>query len=42
MGTKSITLDQTLKILLDVKNTGSWRHAFRHVPKRKRVFLDEL
>lgn len=32
---KSLTLNQVTSILLDVKHTGDWKHAFRHVPKRK-------
>jgi len=34
-GTKSLTLDQMMKIMLDIKNTGCWNTAFNHVPKRK-------
>lgn len=32
---KSLTLNHCLSILLDVKQTGDWKYAFRHVPKRK-------
>lgn len=32
---KSLTLNQVISILLDVKHTGDWQHALRHVPKRK-------
>lgn len=36
-GDKTLTLDQVLKIMLALKNTGSWTEAFRHLPKRKIV-----
>lgn len=32
---KSLTLNQVTSILLDVKHTGDWKHALRHVPRRK-------
>ncbi|GAB6026913.1 hypothetical protein CHUAL_013557 [Chamberlinius hualienensis] len=34
-GDKTLTLDQMLKILLEIKNTNDWNTAFKHVPKRK-------
>lgn len=34
-GNKSLTLDQMMKIMLDIKNTGDWLKALEHVPKRK-------
>lgn len=34
---KSLTLNQVASILLDVKHTGNWKHALRHVPRRKLV-----
>lgn len=36
-GDKTLTLDQVLKIMLDLKSTGSWTEAFKHLPKRKIV-----
>lgn len=39
---KSLTLNQCLLILLDVKNTGDWKYALRHVPKRKLVDYNTL
>lgn len=32
---KSLTLNQCLSILLDIKTTGDWNYALRHVPRRK-------
>lgn len=32
---KSLTINQVISILLDVKRTGDWNYAFRHVPRRK-------
>ncbi|KAF5295340.1 hypothetical protein FQR65_LT01530 [Abscondita terminalis] len=34
---KSLTVNQVISILLDIKNTGDWKHALRHVPRRKLV-----
>lgn len=34
-GDKCLTLDQVLKIMLDLKDSGDWKHSLRHVPKRK-------
>ncbi|KAJ8003376.1 hypothetical protein DPEC_G00147690 [Dallia pectoralis] len=34
-GAKNLTLDQMIRILLTVKETGSWQKALEHVPKRK-------
>lgn len=36
-GDKTLTLDQVLKVMLDLKNTGSWQQAFKHLPRRKIV-----
>ncbi|XP_046887179.1 tRNA methyltransferase 10 homolog C isoform X2 [Hypomesus transpacificus] len=33
--TKNLTLDQMIRILLTVKETGSWQEALEFVPKRK-------
>jgi len=33
--TKSFTLNQMMKILLDLKYTGNWRQALKNVPTRK-------
>ncbi|KAK9883148.1 hypothetical protein WA026_001346 [Henosepilachna vigintioctopunctata] len=38
---KSLTLNQVLNILIDVKNTGNWEYAFRHVPRRKLMKMEE-
>ncbi|XP_046678320.1 mitochondrial ribonuclease P protein 1 homolog [Homalodisca vitripennis] len=35
LGTKSLTINQVLKILLDVRTTGDWNRALTNVPKRK-------
>uniref|UniRef100_A0A1B6L7A7 RNA (guanine-9-)-methyltransferase domain-containing protein 1 n=1 Tax=Graphocephala atropunctata TaxID=36148 RepID=A0A1B6L7A7_9HEMI len=35
LGTKSLTVNQVLKILLDVRATGNWNLALNNVPKRK-------
>ncbi|XP_049641608.1 tRNA methyltransferase 10 homolog C [Suncus etruscus] len=35
MGTKNLTLDQMIRILLCLKNTGSWKEALKFVPQRK-------
>lgn len=32
---KSLTLNQCISILLDVKRTNDWKYALRHVPCRK-------
>lgn len=32
---KSLTMNQVISILLDVKTTGDWKFALRHVPRRK-------
>lgn len=37
---KSLTLNQMVNILLDLKQTKDWNHALRHVPKRKLVDPD--
>lgn len=37
---KSLTLNQVASILLDVKRTGDWKYALRHVPRRKIVNSD--
>lgn len=34
---KSLTLNQMVNILLDLKQTKDWNYALRHVPKRKLV-----
>lgn len=35
IGSKSLTLNQSLSIILDMKYTGKWMEALKHVPKRK-------
>lgn len=32
---KNLTLDQTMKIMLDLRHTGNWKKALEHVPVRK-------
>ncbi|RUS82136.1 hypothetical protein EGW08_010110 [Elysia chlorotica] len=34
-GTKNLTLDQMMRIMLDVKSKLPWKTAFRHIPQRK-------
>ncbi|CAM1319989.1 TRMT10C (predicted) [Pycnogonum litorale] len=34
-GNKSLTLDQVMKIMLDIKIYRNWDKAFKHVPRRK-------
>ncbi|RXM32016.1 Mitochondrial ribonuclease P protein 1 [Acipenser ruthenus] len=34
-GAKNLTLDQVIRILLTIKDTGSWEKALRFVPSRK-------
>ncbi|KAL1282905.1 hypothetical protein QQF64_001708 [Cirrhinus molitorella] len=34
-GAKNLTLDQMMRILMTVKDTGSWKKALEFVPKRK-------
>ncbi|XP_053162219.1 tRNA methyltransferase 10 homolog C [Hemicordylus capensis] len=34
-GAKNLTLDQMMRILLTLKDTGSWKEALQFVPKRK-------
>lgn len=41
IGSKSLTLNQSLNILLDFKYTGNWMEALKHVPKRKTERKDD-
>jgi len=41
IGGKSLTLNQMMCILLDIKESGDWEYAFRHVPRRKIKNEDE-
>ncbi|XP_003419012.1 tRNA methyltransferase 10 homolog C [Loxodonta africana] len=41
-GTKNLTLDQMMRILLCVKNTGSWEEALKFVPRRKHTGYLEI
>lgn len=34
-GDKTLTLDQMLKIMLELKTTRNWRNALQHIPRRK-------
>lgn len=38
---KSLTLNQMISVLLDVKKTGDWKYALRHVPRRKVIKEEE-
>ncbi|XP_041793323.1 tRNA methyltransferase 10 homolog C-like [Chelmon rostratus] len=35
MGTKNLTLDQMIRIMMTMKDTGKWEEALKFVPKRK-------
>ncbi|XP_041842752.1 tRNA methyltransferase 10 homolog C [Melanotaenia boesemani] len=35
MGAKNLTLDQMMRIMLTIKDTGKWEEALKFVPKRK-------
>lgn len=35
IGTKSLAINQVINILLDIKSTGDWNIALKHVPQRK-------
>uniref|UniRef100_A0A146MB64 Mitochondrial ribonuclease P protein 1 n=1 Tax=Lygus hesperus TaxID=30085 RepID=A0A146MB64_LYGHE len=35
MGTKSLTINQVMSIMLDMKVTNNWTKALKHVPQRK-------
>lgn len=37
---KSLTLNQMINIMLDLKQTGDWMKALRHVPRRKVIDLE--
>lgn len=39
---KNLTLNQIISVLLDIKRTGDWNYALRHVPKRKIAIEEEL
>jgi ribonuclease P protein 1 len=39
---KTLTLNQIMRILLDVRTTGSWEKALQHVPRRKIVTTEQL
>lgn len=39
---KSLTLDQMMRILLDIRATGSWDEALQHVPRRKIITTEQL
>lgn len=41
-GTKNLTLDQMIRILLCLKNTGSWEEALKFVPRRKHIGYMEI
>ncbi|XP_012332213.1 tRNA methyltransferase 10 homolog C [Aotus nancymaae] len=42
VGTKNLTLDQMMRILLCLKNTGNWEEALKFVPKRKHTGILEI
>ncbi|KAF7286145.1 hypothetical protein GWI33_007393 [Rhynchophorus ferrugineus] len=37
---KSLTLNQCVAILLDLRTTGNWEYALRHVPRRKLLSIE--
>lgn len=37
---KTLTVNQCVQILLDMKKTGDWKYSLRHVPKRKLVDMN--
>nr|XP_010964679.1 PREDICTED: mitochondrial ribonuclease P protein 1 [Camelus bactrianus] len=41
-GTKNLTLDQMIRILLCLKNTGNWEEALKFVPRRKHTGYLEI
>lgn len=41
-GSKSLTLNQVIKILLDIRATGSWDKALQHVPRRKLASVEDI
>ncbi|XP_011846177.1 PREDICTED: mitochondrial ribonuclease P protein 1 isoform X1 [Mandrillus leucophaeus] len=41
-GNKNLTLDQMMRILLCLKNTGSWEEALKFVPQRKHTGFLEI
>lgn len=41
-GSKSLTLNQVIKILLDIRATGSWDKALQHVPRRKLATAEDI
>jgi ribonuclease P protein 1 len=42
IGTKNLTLDQMMRILLCLKNTGNWEEALKFVPRRKHTGYLEI
>jgi ribonuclease P protein 1 len=41
-GSKSLTLNQVIQILLDIRATGSWDKALQHVPRRKLASAEDV
>ncbi|XP_007943994.1 tRNA methyltransferase 10 homolog C [Orycteropus afer afer] len=41
-GSKNLTLDQMMRILLCLKNTGNWEEALKFVPRRKHAGCMEI
>lgn len=41
-GSKSLTLNQVIKILLDIRASGSWDKALKHVPRRKLAIYKDI
>lgn len=41
MGAKNLTLDQMIRIMLTIKDTGKWEEALKFVPKRKHAGFHE-
>ncbi|XP_001370305.1 tRNA methyltransferase 10 homolog C [Monodelphis domestica] len=42
IGSKNLTLDQMMRILLTIKNTNDWEKALKFVPKRKHSGFHDL
>ncbi|XP_064633725.1 tRNA methyltransferase 10 homolog C-like [Lineus longissimus] len=41
MGNKSLCLNQIFGIMCELKKTGNWKEAFKYIPRRKAVYIDE-
>ena len=41
-GKRVLTLDQVMSIMIDIKNTGDWKTALRHVPERQALMHERV